>query len=56
LAHIPLKPGVTPHLMINTVLVAFYLSLLVFLIALAGISLCGKLTRVSRVITNRAVV
>jgi hypothetical protein len=30
--------------------------LLVFLIALAGISLCGKVIHVSRVITNEAVV
>jgi hypothetical protein len=37
-------------------LVVFFLVLLVFLIALAGISLCGKVTRVSRVITNGEVV
>ena len=42
--------------MINTVLVAFYLFLLVFFIALAEISLHGEVTRVSRVITNGAVV
>jgi hypothetical protein len=33
-----------------------FLFLLVFLIALSGISLCGEVTRVSRVITNGAVV
>jgi hypothetical protein len=33
-----------------------FLFLLVFLIALAGISLRGEVTRVSRVITNEAVV
>jgi hypothetical protein len=37
-------------------LVAFFLFLLVFLIVLAGISLRGEVTRVSRVITNGAVV
>jgi hypothetical protein len=37
-------------------LVAFFLFLLVFLIALAGISIRGEVTRVSWVITNRAVV
>jgi hypothetical protein len=47
---------VRPQLVINIVLVAFYLFLLVFLIALAGISLRGEVTRVSRVITNGAVV
>jgi hypothetical protein len=47
---------VTPHLVINTILVAFYMFLLVFLIALVGISLRGEVTRVSRVITNGAVV
>jgi hypothetical protein len=47
---------VKPHLMINAVLIAFFLFLLVFLIALADISLHGEVTRVSRVITNGAVV
>jgi hypothetical protein len=37
-------------------LVAFFLFLLVFFIVLAGISLRGKVTRVSRVITNEEVV
>jgi hypothetical protein len=37
-------------------LIAFFLFLLMFLIELAGISLHGKVTRVSRVITNVAVV
>jgi hypothetical protein len=41
---------------INAVLIAFFLFLLVFLIALAGISLHGEVTRVSRVITNGVVV
>jgi hypothetical protein len=41
-----------PHLVINVVLIAFFLFLLVFLIALAGISLRGDVTCVSRVITN----
>jgi hypothetical protein len=44
---------VRPHLVINAVLIVF---LLVFSIALAGISLRGEVARVSRVITNRAVV
>jgi hypothetical protein len=39
--------------MLNTILVAF-LFFLVFLIVLAGISLCGKVTHVSREITNEA--
>jgi hypothetical protein len=43
-------------LVINSVLVAFFLFLLVFLIALARIILCGEVTRVSRVITNEAAV
>jgi hypothetical protein len=47
---------VRPQLIINTVLVVFYLFLLVFLIALAGIRLYGEVTRVSWVITNGAVV
>jgi hypothetical protein len=34
----------------------FFLFLLVFLIALAGISLCGEVIRVSWVITNESVV
>jgi hypothetical protein len=47
---------VRPHLMINAVLIAFFWFLLVFLIVLAGISLHGKVTRVSWVLTNGAVV
>jgi hypothetical protein len=47
---------VKPHLVINVVLIVFFMFLLVFLIALAGISLCGEVTRVLRVITNGAVV
>jgi hypothetical protein len=47
---------VKPHLVINVVLIAFFLFLLVFLIALAGISLCGKVTYVSQLITNGALV
>jgi hypothetical protein len=45
---------VKPHLVINANLIVFFLFLLVFLIALAGISLRGEVTRVSRVITSRA--
>jgi hypothetical protein len=44
------------HLVINIVLIAVFLFLLVFLIALAWISLRGEVTRVSRVITNGEVV
>jgi hypothetical protein len=44
-----------PHLVINTVLVAFFLFLLIFLIVLARINLRGEVTRVSRVITNGVV-
>jgi hypothetical protein len=48
---------VKPHLMINRVLVAFYMFvLLVFLIALAEISLRGEVTHMSRLITNGALV
>jgi hypothetical protein len=47
---------VKPHLVINAVLIASFLFLLVFLIVLAGISLRGKVTRVSRVITKGAMV
>jgi hypothetical protein len=47
---------VRPHLVINAVLIAFFLFLPVFLVAFEGISLCVKFTRVSRVITNGAVV
>jgi hypothetical protein len=47
---------VRPHLMINAALIVFFLFLLVFLIALVGISLRGEVTRVSWVITNGAVV
>jgi hypothetical protein len=42
--------------MINTLLIVFFMLLLVFLIALVGISLHGEVTRVSWVITNEAVV
>jgi hypothetical protein len=45
-----------PQLIINIVLVMFFLFLLVFLIAFAGISLHGEVTHVSWVITNGAVV
>jgi hypothetical protein len=38
--------------MSNAVLIAFFLFLLVFLIALVGIRLRGKVTRVLQVITN----
>jgi hypothetical protein len=41
---------------INIVLIVFFLFLLVFLIALAGISLRDEVTHVSQVITNGAVV
>src|SRR5438132_10143979 len=47
---------VRPHFMINTVLIATSLFLLVFSVALAGISLLGEVIRVTRVITNGAVV
>ena len=47
---------VRPHFVINSVLIATSLFLLVFLIALAGISLRGEVIRVTRVITNGAVV
>jgi hypothetical protein len=47
---------VKPHLVINTVLVVFFMLLLVFLIALVGINLCGEVTHVSWVITNGEVV
>jgi hypothetical protein len=47
---------VRPHLVINAILIVFILFLFVFLIALVGISLRGEVTRVSRVITNGAVV
>jgi hypothetical protein len=47
---------VRPYLVINAVLIVFFLFLLGFLIALAGISLRGKGTHVLRVITNGAVV
>jgi hypothetical protein len=42
--------------MINSVLIAFYLFMLMFLIALVGISLRGKVPHVSWVITNGAMV
>jgi hypothetical protein len=44
------------QLVINTVLVMFFMFLLVFLIALVEISLLGKVTHVSWVITNGVVV
>jgi hypothetical protein len=44
------------HLVTNAVLIALFLFLLVFLITLAGISLRGKVTRVSQMITNGVVV
>jgi hypothetical protein len=47
---------VRPHLMINAALIVFFLFLLMFLIALVGISLRGEVTRVSWVITNGVVV
>jgi hypothetical protein len=47
---------VRPHLVVNAVLIAFFLFLVVFLIALVGISLRGEVTHVSWVITNSAVV
>src|SRR5438132_6382406 len=47
---------VRPHFVINTVLIATFLFLLVFSVALAGISLLGEVIRVTRVITNGAVV
>jgi hypothetical protein len=43
---------VRPHLVINAVLITFFLFLLVFLITLARIILRGEVTRVSRVITK----
>jgi hypothetical protein len=43
---------VRPRLVINVVLIALFLFLLVLLIALAGISLRGEVTRVSWVITK----
>jgi hypothetical protein len=45
---------VRPQLVINTILVVIFLFLFVFLIALPGISLLGKVTRVSQVTTNGA--
>ena len=47
---------VRPHFVINTVLIATFLFLLVFSVALAGISLLGEVIHVTRVITNGAVV
>src|SRR5437763_2681537 len=47
---------VRPHFEINTVLIATFLFLLVFSVALAGISLLGEVIHVTRVITNGAVV
>jgi hypothetical protein len=47
---------VSPHLVINAVLIAFFMFLIVFLITLAGIRLHGKVTRVSQVITKGSMV
>ena len=47
---------VRPHFVINTVLIATSLFLLVFSVALAGVSLVGEVIRVTRMITNGAVV
>src|SRR5438105_3078063 len=47
---------VRPHFVINTVLIVTSLFLLVFSFALAGVSLLGEVIRVTRVITNGAVV
>jgi hypothetical protein len=47
---------VRPQLVIIIVCVVLFLFLLVFLIALVGISLYGKVTHVSQVITNLTVV
>src|SRR5205809_2213725 len=47
---------VRPHFVINTVLIATSLFLLVFSVALAWVSLLGEVMRVTRVITNGAVV
>jgi hypothetical protein len=47
---------VRPHLVINVVLVAFFMFLLVLLIVIVGISLRGEVTRESWVITSGAVV
>src|SRR6266542_4489748 len=47
---------VRPHFVINTVLIATFLFLLVFSVALAEISLLGEVIRATRVITNGAVV
>ena len=47
---------VRPHFVINTVLIATSLFLLVFSVALVGISLLGEVIHVTWVITNRAVV
>src|SRR5436189_1129018 len=45
---------VRPHFVINTVLIATSLFLLVFSVALAGVSLLGEVIRVTRVITKRS--
>jgi hypothetical protein len=47
---------VRPQLVINTILVTFFRFLLVYLIALVGISLHSEFTDVSRVTINGAVV
>jgi hypothetical protein len=47
---------VRPQLVINTVLVVFFLFLLVFFIVFVGISLRSEVTHVSRVITNGVMV
>src|SRR5204863_115798 len=52
----PVGSQVQPNFVINTVLIATSLFLLVFSVALAGISLLGEVIRVTLVITNGAVV
>jgi hypothetical protein len=47
---------VIPHLVINAVLIVFFLFLLVSLIVHAGIRLLSEVTHVSQVITKGAVV
>jgi hypothetical protein len=47
---------VGPHLKINTILIVFFMFLLVLFIVLAGITLLDEVSHVSWVITNGAVV
>jgi hypothetical protein len=54
--NIVVERSVRPHLVIHTILIVLFLFLLIVLIVLAGISFHGEVTRVSRLITNRAVV